>query len=181
MIKKFNEYIEEGLWKSGIERSKTGIVRKEDTITIENNLFELNDVDLGDFLDFVIADKDLRLNDEPRCGVEDFMVWMDKIEKNTGWRLPKTTDLEKIKENMDNMEYTILDDEITGCITSKQTGGEFKYLGRSQQYLAQFPDGRFCFFFPKDITNPDNKKGSVGYWMAHERDEYLIRLIKDKK
>ena len=42
MIKKFNEYIEEGLWKSGIERSKTGVVRKED-LSIVDRLLELPD------------------------------------------------------------------------------------------------------------------------------------------
>ena len=38
MIKKFKEYISEGLWKSGIERSRAGTPRKEDGVKVKTIL-----------------------------------------------------------------------------------------------------------------------------------------------
>ena len=70
MVKTFEEYINEGLWKSGIERSRTGIVRKEDELDIPNNVKDLNEIDFCPALPFVFADKDLELNGEkkiPAC------------------------------------------------------------------------------------------------------------------
>lgn len=47
MIKKFEEYIQEGLWSKGIERSKSGEIRKGDRTDFEKFIDTIEWVDIG--------------------------------------------------------------------------------------------------------------------------------------
>ena len=94
-------FILEGIWSKGIERSKTGEIRRENIIP-ESNLDKITEIDLG--FPFVFASRNLKLNGRYEITYKEFLEFEDEINKHYGWRLPTEEDIKKISK-FKNIKY----------------------------------------------------------------------------
>ena len=83
MIKKFNDFVNEGFWKDGIKRAKNNSTRIDERII--SNINEMHSVDLG--LKFEIADVDLEVDEEDHINWPTLYKIYNQILE-MGWRLP---------------------------------------------------------------------------------------------
>lgn len=94
MPEKYFSQMNESLWKSGINRAKTGEERIEDKIN--SNISSLNGIDLG--FNFLIADDTLEIEDERVFTLDDIKKYKDVIAKY-GWRLMTVEECQLIAYN----------------------------------------------------------------------------------
>ena len=152
--------INEGLWKSGIERSKTGTERLEDKPN--TNIEELKEIDLYDDLPFVFADNDIKVNGESKMDGDVFWLCKKEIEKS-GWRVPTINDLEKLGD--------IIDGDID------EWSSVYKRLEFDWRYTYFILDGRGY------LQTYDMGKLGKSYYYTNDPKKselYKIRPIKDK-
>ena len=88
--------INEGLWNKGINRNKTGQLRKE---------FSLNPVDIG--CNVFWSDKNLVINGKEEFTFKD----IEKLNLD-GWRLPTNKDIEDLKSQCTNQYYIDVDEDL---------------------------------------------------------------------
>ena len=94
MIRKFNEYISEGLWKTGIERSKTGELRKESGVKVETSLGT----------DLIIQNLDSKYEDAIKYILDGYYGTLEPL----GSRLTyKDEDIKKIKDGTHKYVYLL--------------------------------------------------------------------------
>ena len=166
--------INEGLWKSGIERSKTGVVRKEDEITTPNNLKELKEVDLDPELPFVFADKELELDGVTAIQVMKFLEVEDKIEKS-GWRLPTCDELLNIRLNSE--QYTLyIKNNKEVIVTNKLTNNQLIFC--ENDIYACVNSGQKIGYLPGSLLCNKYKLSEFNISKSHY---VYVRLVKDKK
>ena len=174
MIKKFEDYIGEALWKSGIEISRAGVERKENQLP-PNNIKELKEIDWG--FPFFIADSDLELNGKKNILMGDLKLHSDKIEK-LGWRFMTEDDVacfgkinDKINKRLTSgksnrwvIEYTHHDFE--GSLVLYEYGDYIVLL-----------NNKLVYFNPKDLTKRCHLPTGcpVDSWYVR------VRVVKDKK
>ena len=177
MVKTFEEYINEGLWKSGIERSRTGIVRKEDELDIPNNVKDLNEIDFCPELPFVFADKDLELNGEKKIPAGNFGEIEEKINK-MGWRLPTIDEILEMDKVWGNVSKQILNSITVVAYRNKQT----------KQYVSfSFVNEYLCFNSHGGLRYSSYDAGTLNshskrrWGAALNNSVRLVRLVKDKK
>ena len=91
MVKKFNEFIEEGFLSKTINRSKTGEIRLEKKLP-SNNINQFKEIDLD--LPIVFADKDLVINGKDKFTWEEVEDYKEGIHY-LGWRLPTWDEVKK--------------------------------------------------------------------------------------
>lgn len=91
MIKRFDEYIEEGLWKSTVERAKKGLERLEDG---KSNIEKLKAIDLG--VDIEFADVDFKMGGKLKFTQKEARELEPYFEKH-GWRLPTKEDIKNCR------------------------------------------------------------------------------------
>ena len=97
-IPTFEEFINERLFKSSIDRIKSGEARLEDSI---GNLHQLQEINLSNELSFVFSDIYFNINGELEITANDFYEIYDKI-KESGWRLMNENDLEEFQKYIGN-------------------------------------------------------------------------------
>lgn len=91
MLLTFEEYIKEGLWSKGVDRSKSGEERLENKVVLNTN--EFKEIDLG--FPFVFANIDLTVDGDEKITWLKFEDIKLQIER-TGWRLPGWHELKKL-------------------------------------------------------------------------------------
>ena len=97
-IPTFEEFVNERLFKSSIDRIKSGEVRLEDSI---GNLHQLKEVNLSDDLSFVFSDAYFILDDEDEMTIDNFYKIYDTV-KESGWRLMNKNDLTEFQKYIGN-------------------------------------------------------------------------------
>lgn len=115
MIKKFEDFVNEGLWKSGIERSKSGEERLEDKVN--SNIKDLKPVDIGQ--NFLISDKPLELNGSNMIDARDFIENYQDYFKKHDWRMLTSDDIDEIRTyfNQYKLERKLKTHRITDTFT----------------------------------------------------------------
>lgn len=91
MIKKFQEYISEGLWKPAIQRTKSGEKRIGDRMN--SNISNMVAIDVG--MKIEIADIDLEIEGEEQFTWGHLYEVYDQVLK-LGWRLPTKSEIDRI-------------------------------------------------------------------------------------
>ena len=163
MIKKFEEYISEGLWKSGVDRAKNNIDRLEESYV--TNVKELNEIDQGSDVPFYIADRDTIIDDECEWLSDNLDEYEHYLQK-FGWRLPYRDEVLKYIT-------TSLGDQINKerHFVSVTTKGYKKYsdLGITSKETKQKVE---FFAQKKDYLN------RMHYWLrVRDDDEQMAQLI----
>lgn len=126
-VLKYKDFVNEGLWKSGVERAKSDTIRREDMET--TNLLNIREVDLG--LSFYIADRLLSKDVSPLFKKKNMNKILKQIETE-GWRLPTKKDIEELIKNSSSFEnkgatiYHADDTIIEGCVGELYTAWEIK-------------------------------------------------------
>lgn len=188
MILKFDEFINESLWKKGIERSKTGDVRLESKVN--SNIDELKPVDLGSDFPFVFADVDLIIDDKDRFNSNQYEDYKSGLNLQ-GWRVPTSTDIKHVMKGFEKLDYQTQEIHVERLPrkkvwgTSEETGeslefilpiihGEYYMLGDSQYS----PDSKICdvWHVGESLNNSFGKLNTST--ITYKKP---IRLIKDKK
>ena len=186
MVLKFEEYINEGLWSKGIERSKSGEERLGDKI--DSNINSLEGIDIG--LPFLIADMDLEVEGKDTFNFDEMNHYNKSVIEKNGWRIPTIKDLQN---NLDKpfLKYTYKMGTIE--LLNKENNNSITF-----ELSIKHPDELSYWLVDSPITGPTGEKGER-YWrmvlrhvFGHEvsnsypneivgdyEDKY-IRLIKDK-
>lgn len=81
MVKKFNEFINEGFLSKTVNRAKSGEERIEEKVN--SNLSELEEIDMGVA---IFADKDVIINDKDKFTRSEMESYIPFFEKN-GWKV----------------------------------------------------------------------------------------------
>lgn len=198
-ILKFEDYINESLWKKGIERSKTGEERREDVIN--TNVNEFTEVDLSDELPFVFADMDLVFDDMKVFTYDEMLSAVDYISKKSDWRI--MTDEEMLKYFLDTSdpcesptgnEYHAKSDL---CCDVEKYGETNIYFKNNPSIKLSFPydekiDGSFWLIEKNPSSNKQKPMYSISmeewtknfvimFCHRHKNCKNGIRLVKDKK
>ena len=182
MVLKFEEFINEGLWSKGIERSKTGEERMEEKII--SNIDTLNGIDLGE--DFLISDEYLSINGEDRFTLDEYRQYEEFIHSK-GWRLPELDDIKTLGFSNRYISFDkIREGNYTEIIhiSSSKTGEKVKF---------EFPDTQYMWYNkdPNHASGVDRSFGKYGgVWTCIDKkvtikstftdNKYMVRLIKDK-
>ena len=183
--------INEGLWKSGIERSRKGDIRREDEL--QTNIRQLHEIDLG-VSSCVFADDDLDIEEETKMTPEKFYKkYYEKILK-TGWRLPTVDEMDELFDTGIEKEYEIKDNtgkELTITFKSPTTNKfiDFNVERRSHYDFMTFdkdeyknlpmPVTVFRLFDP--VMTETAKSPVIGISKSLKVFDCHIRLVKDKK
>lgn len=185
-MKKLSE-INEGFWKDGIKRAKTGALRKEDIIN--SNINNFKEIDLGDFCPFYIADINLEIDNEEFITFDEWRSHKSKIEK-TGWRMPTKDEWKDIVMSWCKIKVDFKDDDMwDATLVSKYNettlGTEIsRYTGAAQMWLEdedQDSDGiEYNCAFNIWLKNSRISNPSYNYIYKKKSDGCIIRLIKDK-
>ena len=124
MIKKFNDFINEGFWKDSIKRAKRDVLRLED---IDNtNLNELKTSNFYLFDDTLFADDDLILKNEKKTNLfnREQIQRLLKIAKQDGWRLPTYDEIcNNLLDENGKLDSRVYSETI---IHHNPTGGEIR-------------------------------------------------------
>lgn len=102
--------INEGMWKSGVNRAKSGELRKEDVTNTNIDKFE--EINLGAFCPFYVASQDLTIDDEHKITFTTWKEYREQIRK-TGWRMPTYKDWKNIVMEHCKVGVDISDDDST--------------------------------------------------------------------
>lgn len=187
MIKKFDEFINESLWKKAIERSKTGEVRLGDRIS--SNIDELKPVDLGSDFPFVFADVDLIIEDKDRFNLNQYEDYMSGLNFQ-GWRLPNYEDIKKVENGFKKLEYQTQEIHVKK-IPHRKIWGTSEETGESLVFIIPIIHGEY-YMLDDTQYSPDSKICDVWYVGESLNDSFgkfntstitykkPIRLIKDK-
>ena len=167
--------INETLWKSGIERSRIGIERKEDQT--HSNIKQLKPIDFAPNSPILFADCDLEVDGSVLLNPDELSRYMDIIDKSE-WRLPTGEDLRHIKINYgDDLDFDCsISDEWGELKTSDgQDSFRFELYGK---YIVRLDGNRNAFFGPKTLQT----KREIPYYKLSmvKNGKILIRLVKDK-
>ena len=164
--------INEGLWKSGIERSRSGELRKEDRIP-PNNLSELQEIDFIPTLPFVFADRNLEINGNEMISAGFYEHNYTKIEKS-GWRLP-TVDEIKYIQSLYGKEYKFCQNYLRKFENIK-TRKIIDINPTANGYLLWKSSNRDGFMYQSLLIGRSSCMD-----VLFTNDEFFVRLIKDKK
>ena len=133
MVLKFEDYIKEGLWSKGVDRSKTGEERSENKIT--SNIDQLKPVDLHDKLKLKFADdiliyggKEL-FTEKEMLGIQDGLL--EEYNNRPGfnyWYIPHESDIKDMLK-IKSIKFS-KDENGNLVITNKRTKIEFKTNGK---------------------------------------------------
>lgn len=181
-----------GFWKSGIQRAKSGDLRKEDVLNTNINKF--TEIDLGKFCPFYISSQNLILDNEEYISFEKWRENKKQIEK-TGWRMPTYREwrdiiLEHCKVAVDlpdaftytaflivkkqfNEKLVIFDSEVYRH-TPLLYWLEYDEGDDEVELYANTFEIYFGARFQKDVRSVLNITG-------RNSEKYMIRLVKDKK
>lgn len=200
MIKKFEEFINEGFWKDGIRRAKNNTERLGDKLM--TNIKNLNTVDLG--VDGILfADQDLEIDGEDKFDWESVKKYIPLIEKE-GWRIPTLQEIQKWffdgvdptnrfnKKDFDitdMMRYEKYNDEPFFVIKSWKTKEEWLF------HLIEKKDFRYERLMYWLLIDGDDDYDECGMLMVRpsmndklvvghsftDNDPSKLRLVKDKK
>lgn len=168
-MKKLSQ-INEGFWKSGINRSKTDALRLED---IENtNLDDIMRIPFALFEDVYFSDRDLILKKDGkniRLFDEEQMRRLLKIAKERGWRLPTCDEIcNNLLDEKGKLDSRCFDDKI---IFHNPTGFEL----RIYDFNSNSPNALLQIEVPRSEMFP------VGYWLEDGEMYFGIEGIKRKK
>ncbi|MCM1217055.1 MAG: hypothetical protein NC548_21365 [Lachnospiraceae bacterium] len=179
MVKKFNDFINEGFLSKTINRAKSGGARIEDKLP-PNNLKDLKPIDIG--LPFLIADDVLWINKTKFFSLNDETYSLiDKIEK-TGWRLPTVDDV-KLLQKHQSVKHTADHRDII-LYNSNNTDDKVWFIFTSHDFFIHDEDQTY-----DDVRGIGRVMFSM-YYVGHnfmkicacaDTEFCTFRLIKDKK
>lgn len=196
MIKKFDEYIKEGMWKSGIERAKSGEERLGELL--ESNINELKPIDLLPSLNFCVASDLLFIEDKFQMDADDWKTpKVSKLIKKFGWRIMNEGDLLSL-ENFKS-EFN-----VTKMLTGERVVVRAMRLGTIFEEWAivdistPLSDGKVHMHFPNTtllltLGDTDERVGSFyftnsgGFFSIEKAANYSRKyptslwLVKDKE
>lgn len=182
--------VNEGMWKSGLDRARNNTERLEDKLV--SNIKSLKEVDLG--LSFNFADDDLVVDGFVRFGYEKMMELIPFIEKH-GWRIP----------NIEEMRNEFLDDDyflnaefetsfkvdgddttivLHNTINNKQLRFNTKEYDKIDYWLLETEDDRINNSEVGYFTLNPVYSQRRSFMMGHTFKDFKpsrIRLVKDKK
>lgn len=193
MLKNFEEYINESLWKSGINRSKSGEERLEDKI--HSNIKELKPVIFSDSYTYAFADKDFEIEGKTEFTWDEVEELKPHFEKH-GWRLIREDEV---------MQTLMKNQKFSFCVGGKDMqdqGFKNKDTNETVFFTPQNIDVRniVCRYWTEfDKKYDDNKKlknflfkdtantfnisvysqFKVTMRFVNKNSHYKIRLIKD--
>lgn len=197
-VKKYSDFIAEGMWKSGVNRAKSGEEREENKI--HSNIRELKPVNVCNELPFLFADGDFIVD-----GNKNTFTWHEvenlkpHFEKN-GWRLMRndeTSTLIALYKRGERCPFKWVEGEDDGFgIKNKETDevAYFKpikilkknYSKKECRYWTDWhiEDTEDAGFFLKNmagtvIFDPCGRF-KVIHQMVDRNEEWKVRLIKDK-
>lgn len=164
-MRKLSE-INEGMWKSGVNRAKTDTTRIGDLPSGNHNIDDFEPVDFN--LPFLFSDVDLYLdgdiaefNDEEKNG------WL-KVVKKQGWRLPTVAEISKyFLESFDSQRLkSKFDFEYTSYAVGQG------YCKLTAQNIFKRQTAQMMFYLRKEDKFP------VRYWLADGELE-IVPIIGD--
>ena len=193
MIKKFDEFVNEGLWAKGIERSKTGEKRKEDISKFDLYLKKVEWVDMG-HPDVLFAKYDFPVKDiidsEDDCFSFDDMAEIEK-KLPRGISIMSKRQIEHLKRTCEitkNGKHT-----VSSKIVCEHEGNtiEFNLLNKysfmstsTKYYMKSKIMGRYieaqCATI--GVTQKPTYLGRTtgDYVFKSDRKEYFFKLVKSK-
>ena len=178
IVKKFNEFIEEGFMTRSLNRKKSNDERLGDQLP--SNLKSFKEINLN--LPFVFADVDLEINGKDTFTFNEFDENYKNYFLKHGWRLPTYNEL---KNSFKDFKFISRLDSVSA--SSPETGeslvinltiGEkltFYMLGYSES-SEHIKNRQMCPVWIFDNTTEFNDFGST-----RVEHEVRIRLVKDKK
>ena len=164
MVLKFEEYINEGLWSSGMKRAETNSKREEDVSEFERYLRDVEWVDLG-HPDFLFAKKDFR------------PVLHDEI---------KLIDTELLPDNIGIITLEAYQEICKNCNTIKENN-KYKYISDKTNEYIIFEDDASYFWenvlvfqngAKVKVFDLDDKTDKVK--LCNKKSYFRIKLIKKK-
>ena len=134
MVKKFEEYINEGLWSAGMKRVEDGEERKENKI--HSNINELKPINIHDKLDYKFADDILVYDNKEVFTEKEFLEIQNNFLENhnkidyfkSHWYCPHEGDILKMLEQK-AIKY-LLDSNGNIVISNKRLHVEIKTNGK---------------------------------------------------
>ena len=173
IIKSFDEFISEGLWNKGLNRTKSGEKRIEDITEFDRYLS--NDIEWVDInhpymlfakFDF---DKPLSYND------------ISKIKLPTGIHIIDEELYEWIKVNCKNIDGKTINDNIFDVYKCKENGNETCFNMNGTSYFLEFVDNYFSNLksYKEILWNGSVAKNTL---KENELDklQFSIKLAKEK-
>ena len=179
-IPTFEQFINEGLWASGMKRAENGEERLGDMI--DSNIKELKPVDLG--FDFLFADQNLIIEGNDRFTYNDLKPYLEYIHKH-GWRLmtkDEVIEASELTHKHDNILFSPYVGKNTSGIKAR-LGDETLYLPFiiSQRYTDYLIDGdKLCWRIAKYDKDSHGRFQSCGIGFVHDKRTPVVRLVKDK-
>lgn len=192
-MKKLSQ-INEGMWKSAVERAKSNEVRAEDKL--HTNIDKMKPIDVG--LSFYFADIDLEINGETKFEWDEIKDYLDKLgDKLDGWRLPHADEMMRYVDKTACTFVVDYDDDGYYTATDKTKYGELLVFGpclrdaemsfwldmptREKKYAINDLNSKYRNTLSLGIriikgqwTNP-----SFGY--KSKDNKLRVRLVKSKK
>lgn len=165
-VKKFEDFVTEGMWGSALKRSNTGEDRREDK-------FNPDFVDLGEHTSVYWTTENLVLDGN------DTFTWDEIYNYNkTGWRLPTRKELKEVnwKESRvrwkDGEKNIMIGDKIL-----KINDHTYKYLGQRIAIWSKTEETRFkTSAYYLSVTGVDYNIDT-----ANKHNRLFVFLVKDKK
>ena len=158
--------INEGMWKSGVNRSKSGEERLEDKLN--TNIKTLKTVDMGSNagVDVLFADKDLEINGRTSFTYDEMKSYIPYIEKQ-GWRVPTYDEMHSFFMNClitingrkfrinDVIRLEKFDDEVFFEIESVETGNSLYFPLRKSKIATYNYDLEWYWLLKSDEEYKD--------------------------
>lgn len=198
-VKKYSDFIAEGLWKSGVNRAKSGEEREENKI--RSNISELKPVNACNEFPFLFADDDFIVD-----GNKNTFTWHEVeqlkpyFEKN-GWRLigdDETRTMQSFYKKGEKCPFRWVEGEDDGFGIKNTETDEVAYFKPVKVWEKNYSKEEFRYWtdWSKNETEEDiqdffkNVAGTVifdpwGHYkvthqMVDRNEEWKIRLVKDK-
>lgn len=205
MILKFEEYINESLWKKGIERSKSGKTRLEDLSELEKYTRDIEWVDMG-HPDVLYAKIDFppttnRLDDE-KCllTVEQIVSLIPNLPE--GVSIMDRKQIDWLKLNCDirgDEQYSPIQDQVrsNNIICTSNITKEEIYFHVLNKYSFMYNETNYFLKLMKDessrykkilrskigdLSKPTKlgKSSSILNYVSDNRPNFFIKLVKKK-
>ena len=176
MIPQFKEYIEEGLWSKGIDRSKSGEKRLGDITDFDKYVPTIKWVDMG-HPEYLFAEYDFEKRGMTANEIEHLKLpeGVSMMSSDVFKELCKIKDIFKRATSVDN-DITYKDIKFENKITGNKiyfSISDFSYISN----LDMFDDE-----FSVDIISTASKNTKLNKYESYEADKPLfrIKLIKQK-